>query len=71
MSRFSLRRVASKLQSDPQSARSDAELLEQFATIRDEAAFAELVTRHGGLVRGAARRCLGDHHAAEARALRI
>ncbi len=36
--------------------RTDAELLAAFASVRDEAAFAELVRRHGRLVRGTARR---------------
>src|SRR5262245_30909504 len=43
----------------------DDELLRQFALSRDEAAFAELVRRHGALVLGIARRVLGEHHAAE------
>jgi hypothetical protein len=67
MSSVELRRVAAcLLHPDPHPATStDAELLARFAAIRDEAAFAELVTRHGGLVRGTARRYLGDAHAAE------
>ncbi len=40
-------------------------LIRRFATTRDEAAFAELVRRHGSMVLGVARRLLGDHHAAE------
>src|SRR5205807_8773010 len=37
----------------------------RFAARRDEAAFAELVGRHGGLVLGVARRHLPDREAAE------
>ena len=44
---------------------ADGELLVRFAEQRDEAAFAELVGRHGGLVMGVARRHLPDRHAAE------
>jgi RNA polymerase sigma factor (sigma-70 family) len=44
---------------------TDAELLAAFASARDEAAFAELVRRHGRLVRGTARRLVGDAATAE------
>jgi RNA polymerase sigma factor (sigma-70 family) len=44
---------------------SDSELLGRFAAHRDEAAFAELVRRHGPLVLGVCRHVLGDVHAAE------
>src|SRR5947209_2729617 len=44
---------------------SDDVLLTRFAADRDEAAFAELVRRHGPLVRGVARRRLGDSHEAD------
>jgi RNA polymerase sigma factor (sigma-70 family) len=43
----------------------DVELLERFVTLRDEAAFAALVRRHGQLVLAACRRVLRDGHAAE------
>jgi RNA polymerase sigma factor (sigma-70 family) len=46
-------------------APSDGDLLVRFAAGRDEAAFAELVRRHGGLVLGVARRQLGDRQRAE------
>jgi RNA polymerase sigma factor (sigma-70 family) len=39
---------------------TDAALLDRFATGRDEAAFAELVRRHGPMVRATCRRVLGD-----------
>jgi RNA polymerase sigma factor (sigma-70 family) len=45
--------------------RTDAELLAAFAAARDEAAFAELVRRHGRLVRGTARRIVSDPDTAE------
>jgi RNA polymerase sigma factor (sigma-70 family) len=45
--------------------RTDAELLAAFAATRDEAAFAELVRRHGRLVRGTARRLVRDPDAAD------
>jgi len=44
---------------------TDADLLARFAATHDELAFTELVTRHGGMVRGTARRCVRDAHAAE------
>src|SRR5581483_9825411 len=44
---------------------SDGELLQRFITLRDEAAFAALVDRHGALVLRVARRILGNEHAAE------
>jgi RNA polymerase sigma factor (sigma-70 family) len=44
---------------------TDHHLLERFLAQRDEAAFALLVRRHGGLVHGVARRILHDAHAAE------
>src|SRR5205085_12416199 len=46
-------------------APADAQLLARFAAGRDEAAFAELVRRYGGLVFGVARRQLGDRQQAE------
>jgi RNA polymerase sigma factor (sigma-70 family) len=46
-------------------ARSDAELLDAFIAHRDEAAFAELVRRHGPKVYAVCRRVLGRHQLAE------
>src|SRR5262245_36012403 len=45
---------------------SDAALVTRFAATRDEAAFAELVARHGPLVRGVCRRVLGADAADDA-----
>src|SRR5581483_5061521 len=66
MARLGYRLVANRLRTDCRLApATDAELLARFAAARDEGAFAELVARHAGLVRGTARRALRDPHAAE------
>jgi RNA polymerase sigma factor (sigma-70 family) len=44
---------------------TDSELLRRYVAAGDEAAFAELVHRHGAMVLGLCRRVVGDHHAAE------
>jgi RNA polymerase sigma factor (sigma-70 family) len=49
----------------PEDAPSDGQLLERFARCREEASFAALVRRHGGLVLGVCRRVLADVHDAE------
>src|SRR5262245_54626271 len=49
----------------PGHGRRDAELIERFVELHDEAAFARLVERHGPLVLGVCRRVLRNHHDAE------
>src|SRR5438105_15472838 len=44
---------------------TDRQLLARFATQRDEAAFAELLDRHGAMVRGVCLRVLADTHDAD------
>src|SRR5262245_13778875 len=44
---------------------SDSQLLERFATARDEEAFELLARRHGPMVLSVCRRVLGDAHEAE------
>jgi RNA polymerase sigma factor (sigma-70 family) len=59
-----LTRLQGLLGRRPQDAELDGVLLERFIRQRDEAAFAELVQRHGPLVFGVCRRVLRDHAAA-------
>src|SRR5947208_3311556 len=54
--------VARALDPDPPA---DADLLARFVETRDEAAFAELLRRHGPVVLGVCRRVLADPHAAD------
>src|SRR6185437_2387537 len=50
------------LDSGPVAGLDDGQLLERFATRRDEAAFAALVALHGPMVLGVCRRILRDDH---------
>jgi RNA polymerase sigma factor (sigma-70 family) len=54
-----------RLARDEAAEADDAALLERFLARRDEAAFAELVRRHGAMVYGVCQRLLHDRHAAE------
>ena len=49
----------------PADPRTDADLLDAFTAAGDEAAFAELLRRYGGLVWAVCRRLTRDRHAAE------
>jgi RNA polymerase sigma factor (sigma-70 family) len=60
-----LRQLSHLLPPSGLAAQSDRQLLDRFAASREEAAFAALVQRHGGLVLGVCRRLLGDPHEAE------
>src|SRR4051794_27414704 len=55
-----LRRTVDHLRRLARPAAADPQLLAAFAAGRDEDAFAEIVRRHGPLVRGVCRRQLGD-----------
>jgi RNA polymerase sigma factor (sigma-70 family) len=48
-----------------QSTETDGQLIDRFIAGRDEAAFAELVGRHGAFVLAVCRRVVGDRHLAE------
>src|SRR5438105_15930868 len=53
------------LQPQDAAAGGDAQLLERFIELRDEAAFEALVRRHGPMVLGVCRRILHNLHSAE------
>lgn len=65
MTTQSLRALLQHLRTLEVDGITDRRLLERFAHQRDEAAFAEIVRRHGGLVLGVCRRLLGSQHDAE------
>ena len=58
-------RQAARLTARPGATTSDSVLLDRFIRTRDEAAFAELVTRHGPAVWGLCRRLLRTEADAE------
>ncbi len=57
--------LAAALRLAPDPGPADRDLLAAFATTRDEAAFAEIVRRHGGLVLAACKRVTGHTQDAE------
>jgi RNA polymerase sigma factor (sigma-70 family) len=60
-----LRQVRQVAGSSAHGAASDAELLERFLAVRDEAAFELIVRRHEQMVWGVCRRLLRNYHDAE------
>jgi len=60
-----IREVLVQLRHGLAGGQTDAQLLDRFIAHRDEAAFAELVQRHGPKVYAVCRRVLGQHHLAE------
>jgi RNA polymerase sigma factor (sigma-70 family) len=60
-----VRHIRELVSADARVNLPDTELLGRFTAARDEAAFAALVRRHGGLVLGVCRRVLGNHADAE------
>src|SRR5436309_3119351 len=64
-SRAALRHIRTLFSLGAAGQMSDAQLLERFSANRDEAAFEELVGRHGPMVLGICRRVLSDPHDAD------
>lgn len=60
-----IRRFTDRLTPTDPSVLPDADLVSRFLATRDEAAFAAIVRRHGGMVFGVCRRITGHHHDAE------
>ena len=60
-----LRHIHELVASRTAGEQTDRKLLQRFAADHDEAAFAEIVQRHGRMVFGVCRRVLGDAHEAE------
>ncbi|MFO0849982.1 MAG: sigma-70 family RNA polymerase sigma factor [Gemmataceae bacterium] len=60
-----IRRFTDRLTPTDPSDLPDADLVSRFLATRDEAAFAAIVRRHGGMVFGVCRRITGHHHDAE------
>ncbi len=65
MSRVGLSKIVGRLRRVTAGRPDDGELLERFVAHRDEAAFAELVARHGPRVFAVCCRVIGNHHLAE------
>ncbi len=65
MSSVGLSKIVGRLRRVTADRLDDTELLERFVTHRDEAAFTELVARHGPRVFAVCCRAIGDHHLAE------
>src|SRR5216684_2904743 len=60
-----LRQLRTLMATQKAEGQTDGRLLEQFASKRDELAFAALLERHGPMVLGVCRRILHDEHRAE------
>jgi RNA polymerase sigma factor (sigma-70 family) len=56
-----IRRLSGRVGATPSGGLSDAQLLDRWLTLRDEAAFEVLLWRHGPMILGVCRRVLGNH----------